>query len=197
WNWPGKEGQPIKVMVLSNVKNVDLLLNGISLGEKDVDRIMGGEWAVPFAPGKLEAVAKEDGKEIARCAVETTGEPVTLKLIPDRDSLAGDGADAQPITVCAVDAQGHEVPTANLPVTFEISGPGTIIGLGNGDNASHEPEKGTNRSLFNGLAQVIVQSRRAETGIVKLRALSEGLKSAETMIKINVVTPRPFVAADF
>lgn len=197
WNWPGKEGQPIKVMVLSNVKNVELLLNGMSLGEKDVDRIMGGEWTVPYAPGKLEAVAKKDGKEIVRCVVETTGEPVTLKLIPDRDSLAGDGADAQPITVCALDGQGHEVPTANLPVTFEISGPGTIIGLGNGDNASHEPEKGNHRSLFNGLAQVIVQSQRGESGIVTLRALSKGLKSAETMIKINVVTPKPFVAGDF
>jgi len=194
WNWPGREGQLIKVMALSNVEKVELFLNGKSLGEKTVDKLVGGEWNVPYAPGKLEAVARKDGSEVARCGVETTGEPVALKLVPDRDSLAGDGADAQPIKVCAVDAQGREVPTANFPVTFEISGPGTIIGHGNGDNTSHEPEKGSQRSLFNGLAQVIVQSQRNGAGALTLRAIANGLKSAETTIKVNAAAQKPFVA---
>lgn len=193
WNWPGKEGQPIKVMVLSNVEKVELLLNGKSLGEKSVDQLVGGEWEVPYAPGKLEAVARNDGKEIARTAVETTGEPVALKLVPDRDSLAGDGADAEPITVCAVDAQGREVPTANLPVTFEISGPGAIIGHGNGDNTSHEPEKGNHRSLFNGLAQVTVQSQRDQAGTIVLTAQAAGVKAAEVRITVRAVAPLPAV----
>ena len=113
WNWSGREGKPVKVMVMSNVEKVELLLNGKSLGEKSVDKLVGAEWEVPYAPGKLEAVARKDGREIIRSAVETTGVPVALKLVPDRESLAGDGADALPVTVCAVDAQGREVPTAN------------------------------------------------------------------------------------
>jgi beta-galactosidase len=193
WNWRGHEGQPIKVVVMSNVPDVELFLNGKSLGAKSLDRIMGGEWEVPYAPGKLEAVATKDGAEIARTAVETTGDPVALKLIPDRDSLAGDGADATPITVCALDDQGREVPTANLPVTFEISGPGAIIGLGNGDNTSHEPEKGNHRSLFNGLAQVIVQSQRDQAGTMTLTAVADGVKSAEVQLAVQAVAPLPAV----
>jgi beta-galactosidase len=193
WNWPGREGQPIKVMVMSNVEKVELLLNGKSLGEKSVDKLVGGKWEVPYAPGKLEAVARKDGKEIARAKVQTTGEPVALKLMPDRESLAGDGADAQPITVCAVDAQGREVPTANLPVTFAISGPGAIIGQGNGDNTSHEPEKGNHRRLFNGLAQVIVQSQRDQSGPITLKAQADGLKSAEVRIAVHPTASVPAV----
>ena len=193
WNWPGRERQPLKVMVLSNVEKVELFLNGKSLGAKSVDRIMGGEWEVPYAPGKLEAVATRNGKEVARNAVETTGEPVALKLLPDRNSLAGDGADAQTVTVCAVDAQGREVPTANLSVTFAISGPGEIIGHGNGDNCSHEAEKGNHRSLFNGLAQVVVQSKRAESGTILLTAQADGLKSAEARITARPTAARPAV----
>ena len=193
WNWAGKEKRPIKVMALSNADHVELFLNGKSLGEKAIDRLEGGEWQVPYEPGKLEAVAKKNGQEFARTVVETTGEPVALKLTPDRTRLAGDGADALPITVSAVDAQGREVPTASLPVTFELSGPGAIIGHGNGDNTSHEPEKGNQRSLFNGLAQVIIQSQRNADGKIIFKANAQGLKSAETQIDVEKVAPIPAV----
>ncbi len=193
WNWKGKEGKPIKVMAMTNTERVELFLNGKSLGEKTIDRLEGGLWEVPYAPGKIEAVGKNGGKECIRFTVETTGEPVALKLTPDRKSLAGDGADAQPVTVSAVDAQGREVPTANLPVTFALSGPGAIIGHGNGDNCSHEPEKGNQRSLFNGLAQVILQSQRDSSGRLILKASAPGLKSAEAQIEVAQVAPIPAV----
>jgi len=195
WNWQGKEGKPIRVMVLTNVAQVELFLNGKSLGEKTIDRLEGGQWEVPYAPGKLEAVGKNGGKECARFTVETTGEPVALKLTPDRQRLAGDGADALPVTVSAVDTQGREVPTANLPVTFELSGPGAIIGHGNGDNCSHEPEQGNQRSLFNGLAQVILQSQRDSSGKLVLKAGAPGLKSAETQLDLAPIASIPAVPA--
>ena len=193
WNWPGKEGKPVKVLVLTNGDAVELFLNGKSLGEKPVDRLEGGEWQVPYAPGKLEAVAKKAGKVIARTAVETTGVPVALRLVPDRKDLAGDGADAQPVTVSAVDDKGREVPTANLPVTLAVSGPAAIIGHGNGDPTSHEDEKGPTRSLFNGLAQVIVQSKRDASGVAVLTASAPGLKPAELRIDVRKVEPIPAV----
>jgi beta-galactosidase len=148
---------------------------------------------VPYAPGKLEAVAMKDGREVARFAVETTGAPVALRLTPDRPALAGDGWDAMPITVEALDAQGRPVPTANSPVTFALSGPGEIIGHGNGDPNSHEPEKGENRRLFNGLAQVIVRSQRAGSGPLVLRATSEGLAPAELTLTVQSVPAIPAV----
>ncbi len=194
WNWPGREGQPIRVLVTSNVKSVELRLNGKSLGIKVLDKLIGGEWQVPYAPGKLEAIARVDQQEVAYAAVETTGAPVALQLIPDRDSLAGDGADAQPVTVCAVDAEGRQVPTANLPVTFQISGPGTIIGQGNGDNCSHEPEKGNHRSLFHGLAQVILQSQPNQSGKISLTASADGVRSAAVYINVTPAAALPAVS---
>jgi beta-galactosidase len=98
--------------------------------------------------------------------------------------------DAQPITVMATDAEGRAVPTANLPVKFELSGPGAIIGLGNGNPNAHEPEKGDQQSLFNGLAQVIVQSLPGGTGRIMVRAIAEGLTPAELSIEV-MPTPTP------
>ncbi len=158
WNWAGSEGKPVKVMATSNADTVELSLNGKSLGEKAMDpknMLLGRA----LHAGAVEAVAKKNGREVARQIVETTGEPVALRLTSDRNSLAGDGQDALPVTVEALDQKGRPVPTANASVEFEVSGPGAIIGLGNGDPNCHEPEKGNGHSLFNGLAQVILQGK--------------------------------------
>ncbi|MBI5684789.1 MAG: glycoside hydrolase family 2 protein [Verrucomicrobia bacterium] len=193
WNWPGREGQPVKVMALSNADTVALSLNGKLLGEKPVDKYEMVEWEVPYAAGRLEAVAKKNAAVVARAAVETAGAPVALQLLPDRPSLAGDGEDAQPVTVRALDAEGRAVPTANLPVEFTLTGPGGVIGLGNGDANCHEPEKGNRRSLYNGLAQVIVQTKHGASGALVLCAKAADLKPAEVEIKITAAPARPFV----
>jgi len=185
WNWPGREGKPIKVMPITNADTVSLSLNGQSLGEKPVDKFDFVTWDVPYAPGKLEAIARKGGKEVARCAVETTGVPVALQLIPDRPTLAGNGYDAQPVTVQAVDAKGRPVPTAGNLVKFELTGPGAIIGVGNGNPLCHEMEKGNSRSLYNGLAQVILQSARNAQGPLVLKATADGLKPADVSILIQ------------
>ncbi|MFN3434776.1 MAG: beta-galactosidase GalA, partial [Sphingomonas sp.] len=163
WTWPGREGQPVPVLVLSNAERIVLKLNGRIVGEGAVDRLMGNAFTVPYAPGTLEAIAYRGGREVARAGHETAGAPVALRLTPARRAMAGDGVDAQPVTVDAIDARGRHVPTANLPVRFAIDG-AAIIGLGNGDPNSHEAEKGDARSLFNGLAQAIVQADAAPRG---------------------------------
>jgi beta-galactosidase len=193
WNWAGKEGQPIKVLAATNADTVALSLNGKLIEEKKVHPFQMVEWQVPYAPGRLEAVAKKDGREVARFAVETTGAPVALRLTPDREALAGDGRDAVPVTVEAIDAQGRPVPTANLAVEFALSGPGANIGVGNGDPNSHDPEKGNKVSLYNGLAQVILQSQRDGAGDLVLRATSAGLKAAETTIQVKAASAIPAV----
>jgi beta-galactosidase len=182
WNWSGREGQPIHVMVASNAPRVRLLLNGAVVGEQDVDPFEMAHFRVPYAPGRIEAVALRTGGEIARDVVETSGPPVRLVLTPDRSAVAGDGLDAVPVTVSAVDAQGRPVPTANPRVRFELEGAGDIIGVGNGDPNSHEADKASQRSLYNGLAQVIVQSRREGRGTLMLRASASGLQGAERAV---------------
>jgi beta-galactosidase len=192
WNWPGREGQPIQVMALCNADRVVLSLNGKLIEEKPVRPFQMVVWEVPYAPGRLEAVTKKDGKVVARCVVETTGQPVALRLSPDRAALSADGCDAVPVTVEALDAEGRPVPTANVAVAFQISGPGKIIGVGNGDPNCHEPEKGNQRSLFNGLAQVIVQST-GEAGAIQLEATAAGLSSGTTPLTAHPCARRPSV----
>ncbi|MGM9486594.1 beta-galactosidase GalA [Ideonella sp. YS5] len=185
WNWPGREGQDVLVRVATNAPRVRLLLNGKAIGEKEVARYDMVSFQVPYAPGKLEVVALRDGTEIGRDSVETSGAPARLVLTPDRQALAGNGQDAVPVTVSAVDAQGRPVPTANLLVRFETEGAGEIIGVGNGDPNSHESEKAPERKLYNGLAQLIVQSRSAGQGALKLRARAEGLQGAEVALNMQ------------
>ncbi len=192
WNWAGSEGKPIKVMVTSNLEKVELRLNGKPMGAKPVDKYEMATFEVPYQAGKLEAVAS-GGKGTARFSVETTGAPAALRLAPDRTSLAGDGDDAQPVTVEVVDAQGRVVPTADPLVKFALSGPGAIIGLNNGDPTNHEPEKGNQHKVFHGLAQVIVQSGLGGRGKLTLRATSEGLAGGEAVIDVNAVAACPAV----
>ncbi|KQV58944.1 beta-galactosidase [Caulobacter sp. Root343] len=184
WTWPGKEGQPIKVMALTNAEAVELRLNGKLISRQAVDPFVMPSWIVPYAPGRLEAIGYVGGRPVSKAIVETAGPPVSLRLTPDRTVLTGDGADAAPITVEALDKAGRAVPTANLAVTFEIDN-GRIIGLGNGDPNCHEPEKGNTRSLFNGLAQVIVQTERGSSGVLRLKASAQGLRGAQTQLSVR------------
>jgi len=185
WNWAGREGQPIKVMAFTNCDTVELRLNGKLVSRQANDLYEGVTWQVPYAPGRLEAIGVTGGKVVARAVVETTGAPVALRLTPDRASLAGDGRDAAPIRVEAIDAKGRPVPTAQHAVRFAIEG-GRIIGLGNGDANSHEPEQGDRRSLYNGLAQVIVQTRKGGSGnVLAVTAQAQGLKPATARIAVT------------
>jgi beta-galactosidase len=194
WNWPGKEGQDVRVTVMANVERVRLLLNGRELGEQPVDRYRMNEFKVPYQPGRLEAIGYAKGVEVARASVETTGPAVRLELVPDRESLAGDGRDALPVTVRALDAQGRAVPVADPLVTFEVQGAGRSIGHGNGDPNSHEDEKGSTRRLFNGLAQLIVQSNWDSSGTLEISAAAPGLQGAHLSIPVRAVRQQPFAA---
>jgi len=190
WNWKGKEGKPVRVMVITNAKQAELFLNGKSLGVKDVDPYAMASWEVPYEPGTLEAVARNDGKEIAKTKVETTGDAVALRITPDRDSLAGDGRDALPVTIAAVDEQGRVVPGAAPMVTLKVEGAGKLLGLGNGDPNCHEPEQTESHSLFHGLGQAIVQSIAGGSGALLLHASAPNLKEGSAKV---VLSKSPFL----
>ncbi|HEY1847701.1 MAG TPA: DUF4982 domain-containing protein, partial [Opitutaceae bacterium] len=141
WNWPGREGQPIDVRAESNCEEVELFLNGKSLGRQAMKRDSELKWKVPYEPGILSAKGFNGGKVVAEQKVETTGEPASVALDPTYVKLPADGRSVAVVTVSLKDAQGRVVPTAGRKVTFTISGPGRIIGVGNGDPSCHEPDK--------------------------------------------------------
>ena len=140
WNWPGREGREITVGCYSNHEAVELLLNGRSLGTKDMPRNGHLEWKVAYEPGAIEARGYQDGRVVQTSRIETTGQASAIQLAPDRARLAADGADAAVVSAHVVDAQGRVVPVANNEIRFELQGPGRIIGVGNGDPVSHEPD---------------------------------------------------------
>ena len=194
WNWAGREGDPIRVVVMTNGESVELFLNGKSLGRKDRPPFDYIPWEVPYAPGRLEAVAYKAGCEYARTHVETTGEPAAITLTPDRPSLAGDGCDAMPITVSVVDEEGRVVPRAENEISFTLAGPGENLGHGNGNHNSHEPEQGPRRKVFHGLAQLIIRSK-VGAGPLSVRAESPGLRAAEITLEVRPAPTPPSVPA--
>jgi len=198
WNWPGREGQDISVWCYSNCDEVELFLNGKSLGRQRMARDCHLEWKVEYAPGRLEARGYETdcgqsgGRQVATRLVETTGTAAALRLTPDRAEIRADSKDVSIVTVAVVDAEGRVVPTAANEITFAVSEDAGIIGVANGDPSSHEPDKAENRRAFNGLCMVVVQSSQA-AGEIRLTAKSPGLESACTVIRAANCEYRPCV----
>ncbi len=194
WNWSGteKEGQEIDVWCHTNLETVELFLNGNSLGSKKVERNGHLEWKVKYAPGVLEARGRKKGHIILTDKRETTGAPAKLVLRPDRIKIAADGEDLSMVAVEVVDAQGWIVPTASNLVTFNISGNGRLIGVGNGDPSCHEPDKADKRSAFNGLCMALVQALK-QPGEIRIEATSADLAGASVVIQVEEVKLRPAV----
>ena len=139
WNWPGKEGQTVRVDALSNCKSVELFLNGASLGKQAMKPNSKLSWSVTYAPGTLSAKGFDDaGNVIAETKVETTGEPAAVQLTPNRPTINADGEDVSVITVAVADDKGRIVPVAGNKINFTIEGAGKILGVGNGDPSCHE-----------------------------------------------------------
>jgi beta-galactosidase len=129
---------------------------------------------------------------------ETTGPAVAIRLTADRAEIKADGEDVAVLTVEALDKEGRPVPTASNLISFKVSGAGALIGVGNGDPNCQESDKEPKRSLFNGLAQVIVQSNR-RPGEIRIEAVKEGwegpeLTSAKLAITTKKVELRPAVS---
>jgi beta-galactosidase len=195
WNWQERLGEPISVWVHSNLDEVELFLNGKSLGAQPMKRLSHLEWKVPYAPGVLEARGRRNGQVVLTEKRETTGIPATLRLTADRTSISADGEDLAILRVEALDAQGRHVPTADAMVNFMVTGAGRFLGVGNGDPNCQESDIKPQRSLFNGLAQLIVQAAKTP-GTISIEASGEvpyGPKLPATTLTVTTTrtTPRP------
>jgi beta-galactosidase len=160
WNWDQREGEPISAWVHSNLDSVELFLNGKSLGSQKVEPLTHLEWKVKYEPGVLEARGMKDGKVALTEKSETTGDPVAIRLTADRTEIKADGDDLAILKVEVLDREKRAIPTAANKISFRVTGEGRFLGVGNGDPNGQESDKEPERSLFNGLAQVIVQSTR-------------------------------------
>jgi beta-galactosidase len=140
WNWKGREGQVMDVRVYSNAEEVELLFNGKSLGKKSMPVNSHLEWQVAYAPGELVALGFRNGKQIATDKVATTGEAKRIRLQAHKNTIQADGRAVAVYTVSLLDDKGRVVPTADNDLHFTVKGPGKIIGVGNGNPSSLEPD---------------------------------------------------------
>jgi beta-galactosidase len=139
------------------------------------------EWNVPFAPGKLVAVARRDGREVARDEVDTAGVPAAVRLTPDKRAIAADGRSLSYVTADVVDANGVLVPDADNAIAFKVSGAGRLVGLDNGREEDAENFKASTRQAFNGKALAIIASGDAP-GPITMTATAPGLAPARVTL---------------
>ncbi|SKC63553.1 beta-galactosidase GalA [Ohtaekwangia koreensis] len=184
WNWPGKDGENVPVHCYTNCEEVELFLNGKSIGKQKAVPYKKLVWNLTYTPGTLQAKGYRDGKVVTKDLIETTTAPSQITLASNSTVLAADGCDVAVIRVAVKDAKGRVVPIADNLITFSIEGPGKIIGTGNGDPSSHEPDKAMQRKAFNGYCLVLVQADK-QVGEIRLTARSEKLKGNEVMIKVK------------
>lgn len=182
WNWPGKEGDSIQVHCYTNCDEVELFLNGKRIGKQKAIPYTKLIWGLIYKPGKLEARGYKAGKLVTKDIVETTTAPAQVSMTSDVYQLKADSCDVAVVRVAIKDAKGRIVPTADNHVQFSIEGPGKIIGTGNGNPSSHEPDKASQRKAFNGYCLVLIQTEK-KAGEIKLKAVSENLKEAQIVLR--------------
>ncbi len=184
WNWKGYEAQPLEVSVYSSCEQVELFLNGKSLGKKKTDRSTEfiAKWNVPYNAGELKAVGYKGKKAVATSALQTAEVPSAIKLTADRTQLAADGEDLSYITVELVDAKGNKNPKAENLVKFEIEGAGTIVGVGNANPMSIESCQLPQRKAWQGRCLVIVKSKE-QAGNIILKAFADGMQPTRITIR--------------
>ena len=180
WNW--NDGENINIKTVTNLENVELFLNGKSLGVKKSEILNQCSWDVQFIYGELKAVAFNDKVEVEDRVV-TSGKADTIKLIPVNSTIKNNGIDGAIINVCVTDKQANIVLNADNKVSFRIEGDAVILGTGNGNQNSLEIDAMPERRLFEGWCQVIIRGEENAKAI-KLIAESENLKSAETVFEI-------------
>lgn len=187
WNFPDRIGKVTPVFVYSSGDEVELFLNGRSLGKKSKQPYeYRFRWdSVYYESGELKAIAYKDGKKWAEKHIRTTGKPERLKLTPDKKVLKSDGEDLIFVRVSVLDAEGNEVPTAEPLITSSVSGPGMIAATDNGDPTCLIPFHEPKRPAFNGLYLAIVKARRGSEGTLHLCVEADGLGKEEIDIRIQ------------
>ncbi|MBU2881732.1 DUF4982 domain-containing protein [Psychrosphaera sp. B3R10] len=207
WNWPNKIGESIPVMAYTNAEEVELFVNGKSMGKKvkgvDTVRLPVSlkydksvkhfdspyrlRWDVKYQPGTVKVVAYNQGKVVAEKTIHTAGNAAKLSLTPDRTEIDADGYDVSYITVEVQDKNGNMVPNADNKIQFNVSGAGEIAAVGNGDSATEEPFIADYRRAFYGKAMLIVKSKKNTAGEIKISAFADGLDSQPISIQAKAL----------
>ena len=187
-HWNRQQGSKVSLITYTNADEVEVFVNGKSMGTKQNDKKNAKtrnqiRWEnIPYANGYCEAVAKNNGKIVARHKIETTGDAVRLVAIPDNNQWRADGTDLQHIRVYAVDKKGRRVYHAQQQLTFSVSEGAEIVAVSSGDQKSDELNVTNKRRLYNGSALVILRAGRMPAKPV-LTIEADGFKTIKTKLQ--------------
>ncbi|MDE6098800.1 MAG: DUF4982 domain-containing protein, partial [Muribaculaceae bacterium] len=187
WNLKGHEGEPVSVWAYSNMDEVELFVNGKSLGRKKMPANGHLSWDAVYKPGQLKAIGYKNGRKQMETRIETTGESADLLLEADRRTIMADNKDVAVVSVRVLDKKRRFVPDACISLNLTTEGPVRILGAGNGDptyKVAERPANGQDHSFnvmtFNGCAQILIQAEDAEgTGVLSVSAEGINGKSIE------------------
>lgn len=185
-HWNRKDGSSMSLYTYTNADEVELFVNGKSVGvkknTKDPKQRNKLKWDnVKYEKGYIEAVARTAGKVVARHKIETATDAVRLKVAADNVGWKADGMDLQHVRIEAVDKKGRRVQGARDKLTFSVEGPAEIVGVINGDITSDELTVGNTRRLYNGTATVILRAKR-NPGKVTLSVKADGFKTVNQIL---------------
>lgn len=184
WTHLGKEGVEIPVVVYTNQESAELVLNGKSLGEKEMTDEMQLVWKVPYEPGELKVLAKTNDKVVCQQVYRTAGEPALVKINVDKVEVSANRRDVVHLEIDIVDKDGNYVPHANNRLNFTLEGPARLIGVENGDILDLEPHKVPTRKAFMGKALAMIQATD-KAGKITVTVSGEGLQSQSIVIRSN------------
>lgn len=180
WNWPERVGQITPVHVYTSGDEAELFLNGRSLGRKKRGQFEYRlRWDdVKYEPGELRVITYNNGRHWAEDVVRTAGEPSQILMHADHSTIRADGTDLSFVTLTIVDKNGVMVPRSKNQIKIDITGPSEIVGMDNGDATDLESFQSKSRKAYNGLALVIVRSKKGQAGAIRIRSSASGLKTA-------------------
>ncbi|WP_277638427.1 glycoside hydrolase family 2 TIM barrel-domain containing protein [Bacteroides graminisolvens] len=188
WTWNGNEGQPLQVRVFTKASQVKLELNGQTIGKKtlsEADKYIA-TFDVPYQAGKLMAVALTNGKEVGRKELITTGEPKSIKLTVDRETITADRNDLAFVKIEVVDKDGLVVPTSTVKVEITVTGSGELVASGNADPSGINSANKFILNVYRGQAQAIIRPF-IEPDDIKVKVKAEGLDSSALLIHVKAI----------
>ena len=187
WNYEGHEGAPIELVVFSRAHEVEVLINGKSLGRKPVSKERPLPNSVRFdtvyQPGKVVAIGYVDGKEVSRDELLTTGTPLKVRLVPEKHKAKADGHDVIFVSVEIIDQEGRIVPNTEVSLKASVTGACTLAGFGSGNPITEEDYTDAQATTFRGRAMVILRTGY-HAGDCKLVVEAEGFETAEEAFQI-------------
>ncbi|GAB3701068.1 glycoside hydrolase family 2 TIM barrel-domain containing protein [Spirosoma flavus] len=185
WTWPGAEGKPLQVRVFSRSSLIRLELNGKLVGEQRLpDTTITATFSVPYQPGVLKATSFENGKPTGAVELRTAGKPHRLRLTADRPVIRASRNDLCYVTVEILDEHGNVIPTADLPIMFQLSGGGELAGVGNANPTDLSSFQQAQKTTFRGRCLAVIRPT-GSVGSVSLTASSPSLPSVDLKIMVR------------